>query len=367
MGSATVLVSGAFGQVGKRCAEILLHRGYTVVAMDLRNDTSANTATNLAEICCAGSLMVEFADLTDAEAVGAVLTRHRPSAIVHLAAIVSPPCYHNPRLARKVNVDGTNNLVRAAQSLADPPMFVFASSAAVYGSRNPYRRPDLITGHTPVNPVDRYGQDKVLAEAVISASSMPYAILRLGGVISPDTSARLDADYLLLMRATPADNRMHSVDARDVALAFANAVDRRASVAGKVLVIAGNDTYLHLMSELQDDVMATVGLGRLGPSAGLPGDPEDDHGWAFTGWFDTTESQSLLDYQQHDWADTLVWLGNAVGRRRILLRALGPVVRPTMRLALALQRRLERRGPYADPWALIEQKYGPDALVATTC
>jgi hypothetical protein len=36
-----------------------------------------------------------------------------------------------------------------------------------------------------------------------------------------------------------------------------------------------------------------------------------------------------------------------------------------MRLALALQRRRERRGPYADPWTLIEKKYGPDVLAPT--
>jgi hypothetical protein len=112
--------------------------------------------------------------------------------------------------------------------------------------------------------------------------------------------------------------------------------------------------------------MAAVGIGRLGPSAGLPGNPDDDRGWSFTGWFDTTESQALLDYQEHDWPDTLAWVADAIGRRRIVLKALGPVIRPAMRTFLALQRRLERRGPYADPWALIAEKYGPDVLAPTT-
>ena len=48
-----------------------------------------------------------------------------------------------------------------------------------------------------------------------------------------------------------------------------------------------------------------VGIGRLGPKASLPGDPEDDRGWAFTGWFESTESQAMLDYQRHDWAQTI--------------------------------------------------------------
>ena len=305
MNSQTVLVTGAFGQVGKRCTNILLSRGRMVIAMDVRSDRSAAAAAELAATSHAGKLIPEYTDLTDTDAVAAAMERHRPDAIVHLAAIVSPPSYRNPRLAHKVNVDGTRHLVEAARALSDPPLFVFASSAAVYGSRNPYRQPERITGRTPVNPIDQYGEDKVLAETFIAKSWLPYTILRLGGIISPDAQANLDGDYLLLVRATPTDNRMHSVDARDVALAFANAVERRATIDGKVLVIAGNETYVHLMSDLQDDIMAAMGIGRLGPSAGLPGDPDDDRGWAFTGWFDTTESQALLDYQEHDWADTV--------------------------------------------------------------
>ena len=366
MNSESVLITGAFGQLGKLCTEILLRRGHTVIGVDLHSDSSVAAAAALTDTPQLGRLIPEFTDLTDADAVAGVVGRHHPAAIVHLAAIVSPPSYRNPRLARRVNVGGTRNLVTAAQPLSDPPLIVFASSAAVYGSRNPIRRPERITGDTPVNPIDQYGEDKVMAETVIADSGLPHAVLRLAGIVSPDGAGNLDADYLLLVRATPADNRMHSVDARDAALAFANAVDRPTAVDGKVLVIAGNDTYVHLMSELQDDMMAAVGIGRLGPSAGLPGNPDDDRGWSFTGWFDTTESQALLDYQEHDWPDTLAWVADAIGRRRIVLKALGPVIRPAMRTFLALQRRLERRGPYADPWALIAEKYGPDVLAPTT-
>ncbi len=91
------LVTGAFGQVGKRCAEILLGRGHTVIAMDLDNDTSAAAATTLAAAAHPGTLIPEFTDLTDADAVASVVRLHRPTAIVHLAAIVNPPSYRNPR------------------------------------------------------------------------------------------------------------------------------------------------------------------------------------------------------------------------------------------------------------------------------
>jgi hypothetical protein len=155
---------------------------------------------------------------------------------------------------------------------------------------------------------------------------------------------------------------MHAVDARDVALAFANGIDREATIAGKVLLIGGNESYVKLQRDFEDDMMAGAGVGRLGPSASLPGDPGDDRGWSFTGWFDTTESQALLDYQEHDWDQTLAWVVESDGHLRIVLRALGPILRPLLRAALILQRRAEGRGPYADPWALIAKKYGPEAL-----
>jgi nucleoside-diphosphate-sugar epimerase len=362
----TILITGAFGQVGRRCAQILLDRGRTVVATDLRTDKTVAAAAELCE--GAGKLIPAYIDLLDAEAVRDLVATHRPEAIIHLAAIVSPPSYRDPALARRVNVGGTENLLAAASETNDalprPPLFLMASSAAVYGSRNPYRHPERITPDMSVHPIDQYGEDKVLAEAAIRASGLPYALFRLGGVISPDTQANFNGDYLLLVRSMPGDNRIHAVDARDVALAFANGVDREATIAGKVLLIGGNESYVMLQRDLEDDMMAGVGLGRLGPSASLPGDPSDERGWSFTGWFDTTESQALLDFQEHDWRETVAWIAESQRHLRIFLCVLGPILRPLMRAALKLQRRAEGRGRYADPWTLIEKKYGSAALAA---
>jgi UDP-glucose 4-epimerase len=358
----TILVTGAFGQIGKRCAQILLDRGRTVIAVDLRNDKTVAVEQELSANAPSGALIPAYVDLTDAEAVRGLIATHQPGAIVHLAALLSPLSYRNPTLARKVNVGGTENLLAAAAGLPRPPLFLMASSAAVYGSRNPHRHPERITPDTPVNPIDQYGQDKVLAEAAIRASGLPFAFLRLGGVMSPDAHSSINGDYLLIMRSLPNDNRMHAVDARDVALAFANGVDREATIAGKALLIGGNESYVALQSDFEGDLMTAVGLGRLGPSAGLPGDPDDDRGWSFTGWYDTTESQALLDFQEHDWPETMAWIAETQGNLRLVLRVLGPLLRPVLLTALKLQRRAEGRGPYADPWALIEKKYGPGAL-----
>src|ERR1700752_4111775 len=150
----TILITGAFGQVGKRCTQILLDRGRTVIATDLRTDKTVAAAAELS--AGAGALVPAYVDLLDPAAVRELVAAHRPEAIIHLAAIVSPPSYRNPGLARRVNVGGTENLLAAAAALHRPPLFLMASSAAVYGSRNPYRYPERITPDTPVDPIDQY-------------------------------------------------------------------------------------------------------------------------------------------------------------------------------------------------------------------
>ena len=133
------------------------------------------------------------------------------------------------------------------------------------------------------------------------------------------------------------------VDARDVALAFANAVDRGAAIDGKTLMIAGDETCVLRQQDMMDDIMQAVGIGRLGPSAGLPGDPDDDQGWVLTDWFDTSEAEALLEFQQHTWSQTLDDIAASTGRRRLVNRAIGPIVRPLMRRGFALP--TSTRGP----------------------
>ena len=359
--AGTVLVTGALGQVGKRVAQTLLDRGRTVVALDLRTDATEQVMAAFAT--GAGTLVPAYVDLLDAEAISGLVAEHQPDAIVHLAAVVAPSAYKNPALARRVNVGGTENLVAAALALPEPSLFLLASSAGVYGSRNPHTHTDRLTAATPTNPVDCYGEDKVRAERVLAASGLPYAAYRLGGIISPDALAASGPEYDLLVRAFPTDGRCHAVDARDVALAFANGVDRRDAVDGKVLMIAGNESYALLQTAISDDLMTAVGLGALGTDGLLPGDPSDEDGWGLTDWFDTREAQELLGFQEHDWDETVAWVAAAVpGWQRALARLSGPLARPAMRLGRRRQLKKDGRGAYADPWALVSAAYGPEVL-----
>src|ERR1700743_2653094 len=89
-------------------------------------------------------------------------------------AVILPPAYRHPDLARRGNVDATAELLRAAQASEHPPRFVLASSNAVYGSRNPYRHPDRLRVDSPLRPADLYGAHKAVAEKQGRASRLEW-------------------------------------------------------------------------------------------------------------------------------------------------------------------------------------------------
>jgi hypothetical protein len=128
-----VLITGAFGQVGKRCTEILLARGRTVVATDLRTDAVAAAVGELARGKHPGALTTVYADLLDAAAISDLVAEHEPSAIIHLAGMLFPgvvpqSASGQARQRRRHHQSGAGRRIPVRAAAA-----VFASSTAVHG------------------------------------------------------------------------------------------------------------------------------------------------------------------------------------------------------------------------------------------
>jgi nucleoside-diphosphate-sugar epimerase len=341
-----VLVTGAFGLVGSATVRKLASDGRTVVATDLDVPANRKAAEHLPS-----GVTAQFADLTDPAAVDDLIAGVSPSAIIHLAAIIPPFIYLRRDLARKVNVDGTASLLTAAQKLPNPPRFIQASSIGVYGSRNPHRVTDLLTAETPLKPADVYGQHKVEAEKLVRASTLDWVILRLGGVLAVDVGSYMKLDNMYLESLLPIDNRVQTVDVRDVATAFAAATT--ADVVGETLLIGGDESHRHVYGDVAPAFAAAMGLVDALPT-GLKGDPAVDDSWFNTDWMDTTRAQEALDYQHHSWADMLIEASNKMGWMRGLLRVVSPLARAITTRKAAYY---GSDKAYADPWAAIAAKW----------
>jgi len=346
-----VLVTGAFGLVGTATVRHLARSGRRVVASDL--DTAANRKA--AESLPPG-VSVRWADLTEPAQAASLLSGVAPAAVIHLAAIIPPRCYADPALARRVNVDATANLVEAAAAQRLRPRFVQASSIAVYGPRNPHRFTDVLTSSTPVRPFDVYGGHKVEAEAIVGGSTLDWVILRLGGVLTVDLGLALDPDMIYFEALLPTDGRLQTVEVRDVAHAFAAATT--AEVAGRVLLIGGDDSHRLRQGELARKTAAALGLVD-GLPPGRIGDASDDDGWFVTDWMDTATAQEVLGHQHHSWPQLLAETAGRAGWRRYPLRLAAPLARAYLGRRSPYYR---QPGCYADPWEAVRRKWGaPEA------
>jgi nucleoside-diphosphate-sugar epimerase len=307
-----VLLTGAFGGIGRRVLARLLAAGHRVTCMDLRNPRTEKVAQTLP----AGTA-VAWGDIRAAESVEQAL--NGIDVVVHMAAIIPPLANENTQLATSVNVDGTRVLLEAMQRSPTAKRLVFASSMGVAGQRQEDRKPPL-TADQPPTPDDHYGQTKVECETLVRHSGLNWTILRIAAC-PHDEILRGDIHSIRIMFDTSARGRVEFVHFEDVALAFANAVDRDASI-GKVLYIGGGKRCQTEALEMYNSLFKAMGLGPLPASAFRPG-PQ----MFFGDWLDTRESQAVLEFQRHSLDDFYGWVRRSVGSKRYLLKLASPIAR----------------------------------------
>ena len=99
--------------------------------------------------------------------------------------------------------------------------------------------------------------------------------------------------------ALPSDNRVQTVDVRDVAWACAAATT--ADVAREILLIAGDESHRRCYGDLAPALVSALGMpGAIPP--GRPGNPDSDTDWFVTDWMDTTRAQEALKFQHYSWS-----------------------------------------------------------------
>ncbi len=177
-----VLVTGASGLIGAHVTQALLDQGAEPVACDTAPFVPPMGADS-------NSVPFVQADVSDLDALSAILESYQIDRIVHSAAILARTCQENPTLAVNVNVGGSLNVLEAARRLGLARV-VMASSIAVYGNTtdDPIDEACLDEVH-PLNPTTVYGSAKVLVEACGHAyrknHGLEFVALRYGVTYGP--------------------------------------------------------------------------------------------------------------------------------------------------------------------------------------
>ena len=172
MNSELVLVDGAAGYLGRRVVEEFLSAGYRVRATDL-------PGSDLGGVLSAGAEVSE-SDLLNIETLKKVT--EGADYVVHCAALFSLTA--NMDILRKVNVEGTKNLLRAAAE-NNVKHFIHISSSDIYGTLKKLPGDEA----HPQNPINDYAITKKESEDEVwklsEEHNIPITIIRPSAIYGP--------------------------------------------------------------------------------------------------------------------------------------------------------------------------------------
>jgi len=165
-----VLVTGAAGYIGSICAEVLLARGFQVVALDNLQEGHAAAVPPKALFC--------RADLGIRSQIEDVFSKNKIDAVMHFAgealvgkSVREPSTFYAANIACGVNL-------LDAMTRHGVKKFIFSSTAATYGEPHTVPIPE---DHSK-NPINPYGKSKLRFEEILadyrSYTALQFAALR---------------------------------------------------------------------------------------------------------------------------------------------------------------------------------------------
>ena len=273
-----LLVTGANGFVGRALAARLAQEGWL--------GDRALTRLSLLDLDFGGLPLQDgivhrhAGDLADSAWLDAVLGDTALDAVFHLASIPGGTAEANYELARQVNLDATVGLLERGRTQVlrggVAPLFVFASSIAVFGAM-----PDRVTDDTLPRPAMTYGAQKLAAEVLVDDFSRRGWVdgrsVRLPGVLArpPARTGQLSAFLSDIIRELAAGRPFvcpMSAGATTWASSRQNVVDNLLRAARlDVAAQAGARRSFTLptsrfsMAQLVDAIAQVHGRERIGP------------------------------------------------------------------------------------------------------
>ena len=168
--TATVLLTGASGQIGSQLCSLLRAGGHEVLAVDVHPNAQEK---------------IELCDIRRTDHVGRLFESAAIRTVIHLAAVLPTAFRADPLAAAEVNLTGTLLLLRAAVTHG-VARFVFGSSMSVHGSSHSAR---ALSERDLTAPDEPYGAAKraveLVGESLASATGFGFAALRIARVVGP--------------------------------------------------------------------------------------------------------------------------------------------------------------------------------------
>ena len=294
-----VLVTGAAGNVGINVIRYLLAEGkYDITAIDLPNKYVYNRLKRYRK-----RINIIYGDILDGNTVYELIKDQ--DFIIHLASCLPPLSNLKDKLAETIEVNGTENIVRAINYYNKKCMLIYASSTSVYDVNAP------VSVNIKTSANGYYNTAKIKAENIITKHLKNYAILRLSLVIG-------DLNHTKIMFNIPSDDMIECISSEDAAYAFVKCLDKKEEVNKKVLNIGGGDNCAILFKDLKKMIFTYHGINYSNTIQSLLVS-KDYHSPVL---LDSSESNKILDYQ-NDSFESISMKIKRRGKKRVVNKFIG--------------------------------------------
>ena len=174
-----IIVTGGAGFIGSAVIRQAINKGFEVINLDCL--TYAANLANLSQVESAGGYHFEKIDICNADAVKACLNKHKPDAVMHLAAESHVDrSIDKPGAFIQTNVIGTFNLLHESrlywEELDDVAKTAFrfhhVSTDEVYGDLS--MNDPAFTEEHPYDPSSPYSASKAASDHLVRAWARTY-------------------------------------------------------------------------------------------------------------------------------------------------------------------------------------------------
>lgn len=158
-----ILITGSNGLLGQKLVELFSHLNTFNLLLTSRQEKSVFEHE---------SLLYKQVDITKRQEIKRTIEEFEPDIIINTAAITNVDlCETDRESAWKINVSGVENIVQTAK-LTGAKLVHLSTDYVFDGKSGPYTEVDR------PNPMSYYGRTKLASENIVTASGIPYAIVR---------------------------------------------------------------------------------------------------------------------------------------------------------------------------------------------
>ena len=153
-----ILITGASGLYGSKLAELAKAKDHRVYSGYNQHKPTYGTPLRF--------------EISDKKSVETAFKKTKPQAVVHAAALTNvDECETNKEVAWKTNVDGTRNIIEAANQHHAFPLLI-STDYVFNGKKGLYKETDQ------TDPINYYGLTKLKAEELVKELVDQYCIAR---------------------------------------------------------------------------------------------------------------------------------------------------------------------------------------------